>query len=168
MPRFINTIGRQHIAIAICGRCGLKHAYDDLVPDPNYPGVRVCKDDKDVLDPYRLPARVTENIAVEYPRPDTPIHDQGPTLLFGNNQLNPIVNGVSAVNNEPITELNPLRVWAPNTFYRKGDVIVPNDPNSDTTVLPQPQFVVLEDGWSGAEPPDWPETTGVYLEVGVG
>lgn len=164
MPRFINTTGRQHIAVAICARCGMKHAYDDLESDPNFPGLRVCKDDRDVFDPYRLPARVTENIALEYPRPDVGISDSGPTPLYGTQQLNPVVGGRSAVNDAPITALGAPRVWQPRTFYRKGDTIVPNDPNADTTVLPQPQFVVLEDGWSGDVAPVWPVHAGVVFE----
>lgn len=43
---------------------------DDLQPDPNYPGLYVCQDDLDQLDPYRLPARETENITMEWCRPD--------------------------------------------------------------------------------------------------
>ena len=43
------------------------------MPDPNFPGMRVCKDDLDNYDPWRLPARQTENIALRFPRPDTPI-----------------------------------------------------------------------------------------------
>ena len=43
------------------------------MPDPNFPGMRVCKEDLDVLDPWRLPALQTENIALRFPRPDTNI-----------------------------------------------------------------------------------------------
>ena len=39
------------------------------MPDPNFPGMRVCKDDLDNFDPWRLPARQTENIALRFPRP---------------------------------------------------------------------------------------------------
>ena len=45
-------------------------AYVDLMPDPNFPGMRVCKEDLDNFDPWRLPARQTENIALRFPRPD--------------------------------------------------------------------------------------------------
>lgn len=74
MSVFLDTRGRSTIAIAICGRCSRKFPYDDLMPDPNYPGLRVCKDDLDEYDPYRLPARQTENIALRFPRPDTPLN----------------------------------------------------------------------------------------------
>lgn len=73
MPTFLNTRGRATLAIAICGRCSRKFPYDELMPDPNYPGLRVCRDDLDQFDPYRLPARQTENIALRFPRPDTPL-----------------------------------------------------------------------------------------------
>jgi hypothetical protein len=35
--------------------------------------MRVCKDDLDQFDPWRLPARQTENIALRFPRPDVSI-----------------------------------------------------------------------------------------------
>jgi hypothetical protein len=53
------------------------------MPDPNFPGMRVCKDDLDNFDPWRLPARQTENIALRFPRPDANIAT-GP---IGGNQL---------------------------------------------------------------------------------
>jgi len=43
------------------------------MPDPNFPGMRVCKEDLDNFDPWRLPARQTENIALRFPRPDVSI-----------------------------------------------------------------------------------------------
>jgi hypothetical protein len=51
----------------------LKKAYVDLYPDPNFPGMRVCKEDLDVWDPWRDPALQTENIALRFPRPDQPL-----------------------------------------------------------------------------------------------
>ena len=43
------------------------------MPDPNFPGMRVCKDDVDQFDPWRLPAIKTENITLRFPRPDTSV-----------------------------------------------------------------------------------------------
>jgi hypothetical protein len=43
------------------------------MPDPNFPGMRVCAVDKDNFDPWRLPAIQTENIALRFPRPDVSI-----------------------------------------------------------------------------------------------
>lgn len=58
------------VAIAICDRCHKKKYYSELQPDGNSPGLRVCRECSDVKDPYRYPARKTENIALRYPRPD--------------------------------------------------------------------------------------------------
>lgn len=44
-----------------------------LHPDPNAPGLRVCRDDLDLLDPWRLPARPSENISLPFARPDVPL-----------------------------------------------------------------------------------------------
>lgn len=81
MPVYLDTRGNSVLSVAICDRCSRKFAYTELYPDPNFPGMRVCKDDLDQFDPWRLPARQTENIALRFPRPDTPIGT-------GNNLLN--------------------------------------------------------------------------------
>ena len=76
MPVYLDTRGNSVLSVAICDRCSRKFAYTDLMPDPNFPGMRVCKDDLDKFDPWRLPARQTENIALRFPRPDTPVGTQ--------------------------------------------------------------------------------------------
>ncbi len=58
------------MAIAVCGRCNAKMYSGDLKKDPNN-GLMVCADCCDLYDPYRRPARVTENISLQHPRPDT-------------------------------------------------------------------------------------------------
>jgi hypothetical protein len=73
MPIFLDTRGNSSLGIAICGRCSRKFPIGELAPDPNYPGLRVCAADRDEYDPYRLPARQTEDITLRFPRPDTPI-----------------------------------------------------------------------------------------------
>jgi hypothetical protein len=73
MPKYLDTRGNSVLSVAVCDRCRKKFAYTDLYPDPNFPGMRVCKDDLDNFDPWRLPARQTENIALRFPRPDTNI-----------------------------------------------------------------------------------------------
>jgi hypothetical protein len=73
MSVYLSTLGKTTLAIGICGRCSRKFSLDDLYPDPNYPGLRVCSVDIDEYDPYRLPARQPEVISLQYPRPDTPI-----------------------------------------------------------------------------------------------
>lgn len=73
MPIYLDTRGNSVLSVAICDRCSRKFPYVELMPDPNFPGMRVCRDDLDKFDPWRLPARQTENIALRFPRPDTPI-----------------------------------------------------------------------------------------------
>lgn len=63
------------IAKAICGRCSSKVSYRALSSDPNVPGLRVCVDCKDELDPYRLAPRQPDAFALMFPRPDRPLND---------------------------------------------------------------------------------------------
>lgn len=73
MPVFLNTRGNSTLGIGICGRCSRKFPLHELHSDINSPGLRVCKADLDQLDPYRLPARQTENITLPFLRTDAPI-----------------------------------------------------------------------------------------------
>tara|TARA_R110000868_G_scaffold96428_1_gene265313 strand:- start:671 stop:1291 length:621 start_codon:yes stop_codon:yes gene_type:complete len=73
MPVYLDTRGNSVLSVAVCDRCSRKFAYVDLMPDPNFPGMRVCKDDLDQFDPWRLPAIQTENIALRFPRPDVSV-----------------------------------------------------------------------------------------------
>lgn len=74
MPIFLDTTGLTSLAIAICDRCKMKRTYVDLSPDTNFPGLRVCSHGcKDEKDPYRLPARKTERINLQFPRPDVSV-----------------------------------------------------------------------------------------------
>lgn len=62
------------LSIAICARCGLKHQYRDLKADGDKGwSVRVCDDDNDVKDPWKLPAIKPEAISLQFPRPDVSI-----------------------------------------------------------------------------------------------
>ena len=74
MPKWLDTRGRQVLSIAICDRCKFKRAYSDLKPDPNFPGVFVCRTVADgcldEFDPWRLAARQTEIITLDHQRPD--------------------------------------------------------------------------------------------------
>jgi hypothetical protein len=83
MSVYIDTTGNSVLSVAVCDRCNRKFAYVDLMPDPNFPGMRVCKDDLDNFDPWRLPARQTENISLRFPRPDVSVATQP----LGGNQL---------------------------------------------------------------------------------
>lgn len=73
MSAFLDTSGNARLSVAICGRCSLKFPIDELIPDLNSPGLLVCRDDADDLDPYRLPPRETEDITITMPRPDLPL-----------------------------------------------------------------------------------------------
>lgn len=73
MPVFLNTRGQATLGIGICNRCSRKFPLGKLYSDPNYPGLKVCEKDLDDFDPYRLPARQTENITLPFVRTDTSI-----------------------------------------------------------------------------------------------
>lgn len=60
------------MGIGICSRCQKKMYLGDMVQDPNNK-LWVCKDDQDIYDPWRGPARRTEDISVPHPRPDVDI-----------------------------------------------------------------------------------------------
>lgn len=70
MSRFLNPTGQPTYGIGICDRCSRKFFLAELLPDPNAPGLRVCKDDRDAYDPWRLPPRQTERINLPFVRPD--------------------------------------------------------------------------------------------------
>lgn len=71
MSLYLNTTGKTLVAIGVCDRCKMKRALVDLAPDRNSPGLRVCNQGcNDEFDPWRLPARRTEDITLRYPRPD--------------------------------------------------------------------------------------------------
>lgn len=76
MTRFLNTKGRSNVAIAICDRCHLKFPIGELSSDPNFPGLRVCKNDLDEFDPWRKAPRQSEDITLTYPRPDVNVTDE--------------------------------------------------------------------------------------------
>lgn len=73
MVMFLDTRGNPTLGIGICSRCSRKFPLHKLQPDPNFPGLRVCDVDADQFDPYRLPARQTEDITLPFLRTDAPI-----------------------------------------------------------------------------------------------
>ena len=155
MPKFLDTRGNTKIAIGICARCSCKYPYSELTSDPNFPGLRVCPDGcKDVLDPYRLPARATEDISLECARPDIDLSIPTPTPVYANE-----INSISLV--------LPNVPWSPNTAFQKGAQTTPLDPNNEDTPLPQPQFLAIAvAGPSGAVAPAWPTKQGVEVQDG--
>ena len=81
MPIFIDPRGHTNFGIGLCARCSRKFPLDELYSDPNYPGLKVCIDDLDQYDPYRLPARPPDQITLPFTRPDVPLTDTTPTNL---------------------------------------------------------------------------------------
>ena len=74
MPRFLDTHGLGNLAIGVCDRCKMKRVFVSLMSDTNFPGLRVCEENcRDEKDPYRLPARKTERITLQFPRPDVSV-----------------------------------------------------------------------------------------------
>jgi hypothetical protein len=73
MSIWYDPTGKSSYGIALCDRCSRKMSITDLFSDPNSPGLRVCREDLDDLDPYRLPARQTEIITLPFTRPDVPL-----------------------------------------------------------------------------------------------
>jgi hypothetical protein len=75
MSLYLDTRHKSSVAIGICDRCARKFPLEDLVADGDQPGLRVCQSFGcwDELDPYKLPARRTEDISLRYPRPEEPL-----------------------------------------------------------------------------------------------
>ena len=121
MPVYLDTRGNSVLSVAVCDRCNRKFPYVDLMPDPNFPGMRVCKEDLDKFDPWRLPARQTENIALRFPRPDVSVA----TAPIGGNQImtetgfqndnSMFIEGVSPFEGNTQGDLNTLSNVPPNT-----------------------------------------------------
>lgn len=77
MSIFIDPSGSSTFGLGLCARCSKKMKLEDLYDDPNAPGLKVCIEDLDDYDPYRLAARPTEEINLEFTRPDRPLDDVG-------------------------------------------------------------------------------------------
>jgi hypothetical protein len=73
MSIWLDTRGRSTLGIGLCARCSRKMSLDELFSDPNSPGLRVCREDLDQLDPYRLPPRQPDTITLPFVRPDLPL-----------------------------------------------------------------------------------------------
>lgn len=70
MSWFLDPSGHSTYGIGLCARCSRKMFLDELFEDPNFPGLKVCRDDLDDLDPYRLPPREADPITLPFTRPD--------------------------------------------------------------------------------------------------
>jgi hypothetical protein len=109
MPVFLDTEGLASIAIAVCDRCEMKRALVNLMPDSNFPGLRVCNEGcRDQLDPYRLPARKTERINLRFPRPDVSVAVEDNSLItnpYGGYVISPEQNTQDPENNGNLDNL---------------------------------------------------------------
>lgn len=70
MPLFLDTRGQPTLGIGLCARCSRKFPLAKLSPDPNYPAMMVCAEDRDNYDPYREAPRQPDNITLPFTRPD--------------------------------------------------------------------------------------------------
>ena len=94
MSIYLDTRGKSSLAIAICDRCKRKFSITELMIDPNAPGLRVCREDVDDLDPYRLPQRQPDQITLQFTRPDAPlssdpaglVSDDDNSFIIGTNE----------------------------------------------------------------------------------
>ena len=130
MPVYLDTRGNSVLSVAICDRCNRKFAYVDLMPDPNFPGMRVCKDDLDNFDPWRLPALQTENIALRFPRPDQYIGTGpvgGQQLMTANSPDNPNRNSIFITQTQTVatTAGNPGDLTIAGGLSQQPNTIVP-------------------------------------------
>ena len=69
MSLYLPINRRGSVAIAVCFRCQMKVQYNELRRDPNNNNF-YCPKCIDIYDPWRLPARKTEDISLKHPRPD--------------------------------------------------------------------------------------------------
>jgi len=144
MAVFLDTSSYSVLSVSVCDRCNRKFPYVELMPDPNFPGMRVCKDDLDDFDPWRLPARQTENIALRFPRPDVSVATgpiggneimtengfqndnslfiQGTNQTYANNTGN--LNTNSNVVPSPAILYPYIEIVAPNTGSKAGGTSV--------------------------------------------
>jgi len=82
MSLYLDTSGNASLAIGICDRCSRKFPIVELFPDPNALGMRVCRADVDQYDPWRLPARIPENISLMFARPDVLLTREARLILL--------------------------------------------------------------------------------------
>ena len=174
MAAFIDTRGRNKMAIAICSRCSRKFPYDELSPDPNYPGVLVCDEDLDELDPWRLPSRETENITLEHPRPDLTLTPGPSNVPVAPLQavINTSTGNIIAVDDTlpqpdllaaapPVTVLQQPQQWTANTAFEIGDEVTPGNPVGPAAAGTEIWvYICLIPGLSGSSPPAFPPGTG--------
>lgn len=75
---FLNTAGNQTLGVGLCSRCQFKFPLGMLSSDPNIPQFMVCAADRDDFDPYRMPARMPDDITLPFVRPDASLETPAP------------------------------------------------------------------------------------------
>jgi hypothetical protein len=109
MSLWLDTHGNSVLSIAICDRCKMKRAYSDISEDRNIPGLRVCNEGcNDERDPYRLPARQPEKIAIRFPRPDADVAEYQDAITTDPNVVNDGLSSAGEWGIAPETSQNPL------------------------------------------------------------
>ncbi len=111
MTVFLDPTGNSTYGIGICARCQKKMFLHELHSDPNTPGLKVCIDDLDDYDPYRLAPRQADRITLPFYRVDQDLTTGGP--IPNSTQL----SGVRATigGNPRVTAGGDLRVFASGT-----------------------------------------------------
>ena len=175
MSRYLDTRGHSILSVGICARCSIKFPRDELRPDPNSPGLYVCRQDLDQLDPYRLPARQADQINIQDPRPDVSLSSPGYETIY----VNPIqavmgTDGGVAVGTQdgqalaiapPVTQINQRVVaWSARTSYPLGSQVTPMNPVGLNAAGQQIfVFLCIVPGLSGVVAPTWPEDDGITV-----
>jgi hypothetical protein len=79
MPLYLDTSNLPIVGIGICARCCFKFPLIELHPDPNSPGLMVCRQDMDQFDPYRLPPPPADIFSLPFARPDATLTGAEPS-----------------------------------------------------------------------------------------
>jgi hypothetical protein len=176
MPRYLDTRGETKIAIAVCARCKVKYPWTALSPDPNSPGLMCCPDGcRDVLDPYRLPAREVDEISLPWARPDAALAP-GPQAV----PVLPLQGVVGAqvpdqalaadppagtplgVGSAPVAVLQQPKPWTASTEFILGSQVTQGTEYGSTVAAADPfkTWICLVPGLSGPAPPAWNTASG--------
>ncbi len=90
--------------LAICDRCRMTFKHSQLMKDPNALGLRVCRHCRDQFNPYRLPPRQVDPIALPWVRPM--VHLVAPRYLITEDQaVSPAQNRQDYIEVEPKTAI---------------------------------------------------------------
>lgn len=81
MSKFGVNHGKTNIANGICDRCRLRMANADMVQDKDRQGIWGHAECMDVIDPWKLPPRHSEDTTVPHPRDDGFVGSAGETYV---------------------------------------------------------------------------------------